>query len=452
MVYTVFGINAIGLKQVQLLLIIITAACMPLLAFRLWKTKGFALGLICSLFFVATYHRTAHDIEPQALLLFLSFIFVWLIEVYLQKKALLLLVFAALVAALLVLTKISLMLLPAFLLLYLVYKAISRDKTITLQHSLVFTAVFFTPVALWSLYANNHRNTDLFENTDIEKFEYNLLHKPLTVEDSLFLYPIFAQKPECANTDTIIDDGGVVEKLSDYNRMGIALFGEGFFSAKAIFIATQTNNMALLLAHNEYIHDGGFSARWLDEPNSFYHNDGMENRGAMLRVLNFYLHHPAMLFKLPMTKMYRAFGVFPFLYVLLLAYCMVFLLNTLQIGVRLIEKYRAGGFVIINAFLLFPLVVPFGYTAFCILLILVAALLVASIVGRIKPVHRRIPLGFVLIIISQAALSIAISGNRRFTEITDFALILMGVYVVITINMKYILPKLPKTQVQEGQL
>lgn len=83
-------------------------------------------------------------------------------------------------------------------------------------------------------------------------------------------------------------------------------------SGRLVLLSTQAESI-LLDSHNEYVTDGGWHREWRDNPQSFYHSDGLEGRSALLRVANFYRHHPALLPRLAWEKIIAGFRPFPFL-------------------------------------------------------------------------------------------------------------------------------------------
>lgn len=85
-------------------------------------------------------------------------------------------------------------------------------------------------------------------------------------------------------------------------------------SGRFILLSTQAESI-LLDSHNEYVTNGAWYQEWRDDPQSFYNNDGLEGRSALLRVANFYRHHPILLPRIALEKLVAGFRPFPFLLV-----------------------------------------------------------------------------------------------------------------------------------------
>jgi len=72
-----------------------------------------------------------------------------------------------------------------------------------------------------------------------------------------------------------------------------------------------------LHANNEFCEKGAMFDQWQGKNEAFYNNDGMEGKSAMLRVVNFYIHHPQLILKYPRYKFIAGFFPMFFLWVIL---------------------------------------------------------------------------------------------------------------------------------------
>jgi hypothetical protein len=296
------------------------------------------------------------------------------------------------------------------------------------------------PILLWSLYASLHHNSGLSDKNSIEKKKFELFESPLLSKDTAFLYPIIRKNPKVNDLTLSINDGGFVDNLKNFNKVGVDLFGSTFYDTGFVFIATQTEKSALFHAHNEFINDGDFSAKWYQVKNSFYNNDNLNDYPAWIRVCNFYLHYPSKIISLPMQKLFKGFGNFPFLTILMLAFIINSFLSIIKRSVVINGKMKIALFFILNAILFLPFwlelsrIVYYSAVSLCI-----AAILYHTITKQ-QGGFFKIPLSFVFLSISLILLTILISGNPRFTEIIDFIFILCGIYSIVYLNCKWVFP------------
>lgn len=83
------------------------------------------------------------------------------------------------------------------------------------------------------------------------------------------------------------------------------------------FFITEQGDDVLLAANNEFSTDGGWHPEWKNHPESFYNNDGLEERAGWIRALNFYAQNASLLPQMLCLKIVRGFFRVPVLLFLL---------------------------------------------------------------------------------------------------------------------------------------
>jgi 4-amino-4-deoxy-L-arabinose transferase-like glycosyltransferase len=83
-------------------------------------------------------------------------------------------------------------------------------------------------------------------------------------------------------------------------------------------ILSMQGDTEILDGNNELcIIDGRWHPEWINDPNAFYNNDGIDNTRVIEKVLNFYWHKPSYLPQCLFQKLYRSFMPFPLLLIFL---------------------------------------------------------------------------------------------------------------------------------------
>lgn len=140
----------------------------------------------------------------------------------------------------------------------------------------------------------------------------------LLVKGSLIFLPILTFS--VILTSTIINKnlGGLKRLLVIMVSTGIMVLPWSTYasvkSGELIFLSTQGNSQ-LLSDNTELCIDGGYHPGWVDNKAAFYNNDGIKNEHALEKVVNFYLHYPALLPRCLYAKFLRGFGPMPYLWI-----------------------------------------------------------------------------------------------------------------------------------------
>jgi 4-amino-4-deoxy-L-arabinose transferase-like glycosyltransferase len=431
-IYYVFGINPVIAKYIQLLLLIVIASVLPLMGYRYWKANGYVAGIIASVLFLSQYYQYARQLEPQCLLMFMLFLVIAGLDRYLKKPSYVSALILGFVIALSLLVKALIILFPAFIILYFLFKLLRSPKSKTVFQLLLFILGFISPFFPWSVYATQKaRHQDITQKV----LQQTLLNDPLNKTDSLFLAPIIAKDPKINNPQTILYDAGILVPAKIYSTAFTYFYGYSMNKKEIVLISTQFQHIAQFSAHNEYSKDGGFNVDWIFDKNSFYNNDNLQGRSPFFRVFNFYLHFPEKIITLPVLKLHRAFSGFYYL----ISFFIVIILNflfTVVLKFHFIKKHNYLLLIFLPLIFL-PFFMCVNVLFFCCILFLTAVSIILSRILRFQYDLIKIPPSFYLIIISLAVLIPLYAGDKRFTEVVDFLFILCNLYAIIALFLKY---------------
>lgn len=153
-VYKLFGVSPKIAKGIQLLLLVVIAASLPLIGAHYWGRSGFIGGLGAGAFYLATNYRLAELIMTEALAAFAVFLVLLAFMAYEQRQGITAATALGGSLGFALLVKGTLIFLPLLTgSMILVNAIINRDRK-ELQRLLVVTvsAIFF--VAPWSFYAS----------------------------------------------------------------------------------------------------------------------------------------------------------------------------------------------------------------------------------------------------------------------------------------------------------
>jgi len=204
---------------------------------------------------------------------------------------------------------------------------------------------------------------------------------------------------------------------------------------KRIIISEQADEV-LMDGNNEYS-SGWWAREWRDHPESFYRTDKMENKSSLVRVLNFYKHHPAKLPELVIKKMMTAFV--PQLFLLLLILLMGIRSITYKINKAKIKYLLAiVGLVIILALSVVHTYVMLNQQLLInahavimsnILYILLLGIITTGLLHLVfqyrKVLFADVPVLFYIVSLNFIALTIILFGDARFVMVMHFLFILV---------------------------
>lgn len=170
-VYKIFGVHPLILKNIQLLLLALMAAGLPLLGFLWWKEKGMIAGLLAGVPVVALTIRFTDVILVEMLAAFMLFLFVLGTAFYERRPGPQRAILVGLLCGLCLLTKLSTMfVLPLFpILLWWTREA----PKMFLRDALLMIGSCIVIMLPWSVYASLQTHTFVLFST--ESHDHGLL-------------------------------------------------------------------------------------------------------------------------------------------------------------------------------------------------------------------------------------------------------------------------------------
>lgn len=205
-------------------------------------------------------------------------------------------------------------------------------------------------------------------------------------------------------------------------------------SPQMVLLSTQ-GSAVLLDGNNEYT-QGGWEPRWAEHKDSFYNRDNMQQHGALVRVANFYIHHPLLFPVLMLKKLVIGFCTQLFFCLIFIAWFFVglsrYLKNRKQI--RALNYMFAGIIISFSIFHIYTLQtssllweVYYFILTNKIMLFVLATLLVAYVVFVRKHIARfitGIPIFVSVGFLNFLLLTLMLFGEMRFVNVMNFLLII----------------------------
>ena len=165
LIYTVFGVNVIVAKHIQLILIAIIAGFIPMLGRILIGKNGYLAGIFAGPLIMLSSFRMSELMMTEALTAFALFCTLWAISAFMTNKSILKGIIAGMVMGISLLIKGALIFIPLMLIVILLWDAI-RNKSNQLIRSLLSIilgmAIFILP---WSWYASSKLGEFTFLST-----------------------------------------------------------------------------------------------------------------------------------------------------------------------------------------------------------------------------------------------------------------------------------------------
>ena len=234
LIYKIFGISPLIAKKIQLLLLVIVAACLPWIAFYFWQQKGFVSGLISGSLFLFNHYDLAGNILTESLIVFFVFLII-VSYIYFEAKGNTLSALSlGVILGLGLLVKGSLLFIPVIIFIFLFIRWVRiRDKRIVIKIVQIFSALVITLMP-WSIYSSSVSGELTILSTQSKTLtmdsnnEYSL--------DGLW-HPEW--RNDTANSGKYFYNGDNMEDLSPVRRV------VNFFGAhKGLFLEMMKNKLA----------------------------------------------------------------------------------------------------------------------------------------------------------------------------------------------------------------
>lgn len=474
LVYSVTGINPYALKAVQLLLLCLVAAFMPLLMRYWWGIKGYFTGLASGLIFITMYYPVAGTVMTEPLLIFIAFLLVLCVTVLLKNPSRTLFAITGVLLAVSLLIKGMLAFLVIMLFVMAVYFYAKRHSLFTRSRLRIALFAFVLTLLPWSMYASYINHFMLVEPISKKQIsaatdsvamllEQNTIDSTtiLTITDSVsglyyrnryweasryfFVKDFIAHHPDVLiKTYPLVIDF-VKTEINKFYLKHLEYIMLPYFNDQYLYINTKGLTLLsiqpstlLLESNNEHCIDGG----WHQEArhDTYYYKTDNAQHPAFFRVLVFYLKHPNLFLSIVQAKIYAGFRHFIFVQMLL-----VFMV------LHIWWPYRRKLWHVLLFLGLSAAMVLFVRLFAPVLPLLMAVAVLSVVYAR----YRHIPImpfavpGIVwLMLLNTLLITLVFYGLDRFTLITEFLVIPIVLYFVAHL---FILPQNHKnTEVQQN--
>ena len=338
-IYNLFGVSPGTVKILQLGLLLLFVFFIPLLIKGLWDNqRSFWGGLIASgllFFYLLKYTQI---ITPDLFTVFINFFIVYLyIKLRKNLKINHLLLFAF-ISGLSFLFKASMVifLIPAFLDIVIL---IIKQKQDILKRILLSSFLFLMTWVPYNIYSI--KTTAIYKqtadkiiqeiknkNTDDDGFNH-FIHKQKDIFKFIGSFNYSKQKLiELLNYD--INEQTLIEAFYNdkryFEEIKLLYYLNIIKKVPKIYfiISLYDETTSALDLHNEFSNDGLVHKEWKNKSESFYNNDGYENKSDIFRMLNFYTKNPGYIISIPHYKLnsyfqynifVRIFTILVFLYI-----------------------------------------------------------------------------------------------------------------------------------------
>ncbi len=453
LIYKITGVSPFSVKVLQLFLLCFIAAFLPFLLFKIWQWKGFLSGMAGGFIFILSYYNSADAIMTEVLLIFLSFIIVWMIVSFTKKPSYFLSMLLGLILGISLLVKGMLIFMPIIFFSTLIYYYFKSSDRFFKKNVLILFSFFIITLLPWSIYASSINNFLLVEplskkqiitaTSSVDKiFENTVITSDNIVEitDSIteiyyrnnywdarryyFVKDFIIKRPDLIRKTSEQAVSFIKKEMNQFYRGHLKYCAMPFFNKKYLYInfdgltlLTIQPQSLLLESNNEHCTDGG----WHQEKKytDFYYKNDNKSSSSVIRVLKFYFKNPKMLFKIFPAKLHTGFKSFIFWQLLVILIITSFLLSLLKI-----KKSRFWSIFILFAFIPSLLFIVQIYEILLSLSIVAAFLVLhVSYFHKKNPYPFPMPLIFNIFLINLLIITLVFYGLNRFTFITEFIVI-----------------------------
>ncbi len=440
-VYKLFGVHPMIAKQLQLLMLVIVAAGLPLFAFRFWGAQGFLTGLIAGPVFLFYNYEIANLIMSESLIVFVLFLILCAISLFEDKKRLSFSVLLGISFGVGLLVKGSLLFIPVFYFALLLWRKMKGMSPVSTQNLVAMVISACIVVLPWSVFISAKHATIKLQLTEVKSIildnETSIIDKEKQLKGiSTYLGKGFLPKRNFTNEELnamrdslfpLVKRNGFMltdTMISDMDRM--AMLEQFLNTPSYAMLRFLLPQKGFLDTHNELAINGDWRPEWRNDPNSFYYNDEMAEAPALLRIANFYVHNPGKILVMAFNKINRGFNNFKFLRVAL-----IFLLLRgiwSMIKGRVSIKVEIAIMLICLPFVLAPFYEPLSQT-----LVLSAATLMILVIPLTIYFRKRLsmfqyPAIFNVVFFNFLVITVLAMGMTRWIQVMDFIFILVAIH------------------------
>lgn len=427
--YKITGIHPAAVVILQLFLLCLAAAFLPLLGYKLLKTNGFIAGLISAVVFIAGNYKMAEIFLPgQSFTVFFIGAFIYVTEDFFRKQTPLRAGASACILGISLLFHATMILVVGFISIYLTFSLFRKNIKYKYLNIFTYGIVLLMVLLPWHLYA--YKTLHILKKeaaltlslgldstrTYKEKAEVLAVSAP---HYGLYLMPQQTFSPNAYKivTDSLLpatrDKGAFFNNIdsSGIDFFRVALLQE-ILDAPDYFLVflSITKNMAMD-CHNEYITQHLPIQTWRIRPESYYNNDGRSGSISFKRVFYFYKDNPAVLWSLLVYKINVSLRYSSFLKLFIILCFFLFI----------VEYYRLNKNKLIPALILCTvtgLLIIAGQT-WLTWLLLILYILLSMYYARASQSTFRVPLSFNYVFFTLVIFSVIAMGNQRYFEVLN---------------------------------
>lgn len=444
-VYKIFDVSPLIAKYIQLLLLVIVASSLPWIGRYFWGKSGLVSGVIAGTLFLMNNSYVAGQIMSESLMIFTIYL---IIVAYINhdfRKSRGSSIIIGLVLGISLLVKGSFIFITPLLVLHLAYQHYIAKGQSPKMNLLLIILFSVLPVLPWTVYVNLKERAVKESLMEVKEVVFNdslsLAQKRIILDkSSIIMGKGFLPERELSMAEKRTFQDSILPAIT---KNGFALYDTILNPLDRLALLEQVTGPAsinflrvfvvkhlLLDGHNEYMKDGGWYPEWRSNSESFYNNDGMEDSSSILRVTNFYFHHPSLIFKLMWMKIISAMSQFVFLWLI----AILLIVDTLT---RVLKRHLKSGvskivlLILALPAILFPFYFPVkeGDAGSISLWLLSAFLLLLFTKAQYNSLKA--PFIFYSIFVNFLLISVVGIGVERWTMVMDFVIGLIGVYYLI---------------------
>jgi hypothetical protein len=447
-IYKIFGVSPFIARYIQLLLLLIVAAFIPLLIYNYFKMPGFILGIFAGLIFIINIYPIANEIMTEPLTIFFCFLLLCAINYFELKKSTLSATLLGVTLTIALLVKGIVVFVILFYFIVLIYRYFKLRGQLYSKRILRVFIAFLISILPWVIYTN--LNEGIIQISSLSKKELS--------EDKLRLKNILSVV-EKRNTINQFDSTLRAINKNEFNVHQFATFinraynvlsdnhisdlqkRDFLLSTLRQFIVRLDNILkvpSIKLNDNNYIY---FNKPILISTNHTYeifesnnkncidgdiHNDNFiketydnhPNYPSFIRVMNFYCQNPRYILIIFPNKLFRAYNHFPFVS-LLISLIIANFIFLLMLKRKLVNNiFQKGILFLMVPFLMFC--ANYSIVGFSICFILALLGICVSLLKKMSLFLFELPLSFNLMILNFILITLIFFGIDRITSIVDF--------------------------------
>lgn len=437
-IYKCFHSNPISVKIWQIALLCFIVFMFPFLGYKLWRERGFWAGFITASFLLIYLFPYSILILPDTLTTFINFIILWFYIDLRKQFSFRNVIISAILLGISFLIKASLIIILPLILIDIVYLSWKNGLKKSLLKFAIYIGLFFLMWLPYNIWSYNSFNKDVktceeifkiankkpseINYTDLERFTFNGSSKKLfenITEDEIL---IFKNEIEPFIEKTHYLPYGFSSYNYSDNIIALSYCKLITFNTKPYFMISLISNYGALECHNEYVNNGGITNKWLNEPNSFYNNDNLVDKSNAVRVANFYLNNPSLMYQIihfKLEKIQECTSIISIYSFILLIGIIIYSLRNVQS-----KHYKYLAIILSLGLLITSTIYPIIY-----IYIYVLSLLLFLLIKK-REIRKALPL-FILCVSGIFYILLSFSSHRYLTYYT-FPLYLLSAYIALS--------------------